>query len=182
MHNPIIDRRIPGQRLLHAPGPTPLPDAVRHALMLQPLDHGDPRLDAYIADVEQGLKRLLHTTDGEVIFYACNGHGAWEAAIQNLVPPGRAVLIPGTGHFSEGWALQAEALGVRVVRTPWVEGRPIDAGAIEQALREDTRHDIAAVFVVHTDTSSGITSELAALRAALDAADHPALFVADVVA
>jgi alanine-glyoxylate transaminase / serine-glyoxylate transaminase / serine-pyruvate transaminase len=79
--------------------------------------------------------------------------------------------------------VQTEALGRRVVRTPWVEGLPIDPADVQQALREDReRTSIAAVFVVHTDTSSGITSDLAALRAALDAAGHPALLVADVVA
>ena len=78
--------------------------------------------------------------------------------------------------------MQAEALGRRVVRTPWREGWPIDAAAIEQALRDDRAHEIQAVFAVHTDTASGVTSDLAALRRAIDAARHPALLVADVVA
>ena len=90
--------------------------------------------------------------------------------------------MPGTGHFSESWAIQTEALGCKVVRTPWVEGRPIDVKAVEQALRDDTRREIVAVFSVHTDTASGVTSDLQALRAAIDASDHPALFVVDVVA
>ena len=174
--------RIPGRRLLHSPGPTPLPDEVLHALMRQPMDMGDPRLEATISACEDGLRELLLSDAADVFFFIANGHGAWEAAVLNLVPPGAAVLIPGTGHFSESWAVQTEALGRRVVRTPWVEGRPIDAAAVTAALREDNAHEIAAVFVVHTDTSSGITSDLPALRAAIDAADHPALFVADVVA
>lgn len=174
--------RIPGRRLLHAPGPTPLPDEVLHALMRQPMDMGDPRLDTTIAACEQGLRGVLRTAQADVFFFICNGHGAWEACIVNLLPPGAAVLIPGTGHFSESWAVQAEALGRRVVRTPWVEGLPIDPAAVEAALRADIAHEIAAVFVVHTDTSSGITSNLVALRAAAQAAQHPALFVADVVA
>jgi alanine-glyoxylate transaminase/serine-glyoxylate transaminase/serine-pyruvate transaminase len=102
--------------------------------------------------------------------------------VQNLIPPGGAALVPGTGHFSESWAVQTEVLGRRVVRTPWHPGLPIDPAALTQALRDDPGREIAAVFVVHTDTSSGITSDLAALRAAIDAADHPALFVVDVVA
>jgi alanine-glyoxylate transaminase/serine-glyoxylate transaminase/serine-pyruvate transaminase len=92
------------------------------------------------------------------------------------------VLIAGTGHFSESWAVQTEALGRRVVRTPWREGWPIDAAAVEQALRDDRTHEIKAVFAVHTDTASGVTSDIAAMRRALDAAKHPALLVADVVA
>jgi alanine-glyoxylate transaminase/serine-glyoxylate transaminase/serine-pyruvate transaminase len=179
---PFLHARIPGRRLLHSPGPTPLPDAVLHALMGQPMDMGDPRVDETIAVCESGLKQLLGTRDGDVFFFISNGHGAWEAAIENLIPPGGTVLVPGTGHFSEGWAVQAEALGRRVLRTPWREGEALDPADITRALRDDPAHAIAAVFVVHTDTSSGITSDLAAIGAALRASGHPALFVADVVA
>ena len=174
--------RIPGRRSLHSPGPTPLPDAVLHAMSAQPMDLADPRVDANIEACEQGLKRLLHTSASDVFMYASNGHGVWEAAVENIAAPGAAVLVPGTGHFSESWAIQTEALGRRVVRTPWHEGWPIDAAAVEQALRDDSKHAIKAVFMVHTDTASGVTSDIAAVRRAIDAAGHPALLVADVVA
>jgi alanine-glyoxylate transaminase / serine-glyoxylate transaminase / serine-pyruvate transaminase len=174
--------RLPGRRFLHSPGPTPLPDAVLHAMSVQPMDLGDPRVDANIAACEQGLRQLLHSERADIFLYACNGHGVWEAVIENLAAPGEAVLIAGTGHFSESWAVQTEALGRRVVRTPWREGWPIDAAAVEQALRDDTAHEIRALFAVHTDTASGVTSDIAALRRALNAARHPALLVADVVA
>ena len=174
--------RIPGRRMLHSPGPTPLPDAVLHAMSAQPMDLADPRVDANIAACEAGLKRLLHTREADVFFYASNGHGAWEAVIENLAAPGETVLVPGTGHFSEQWAIQTEALGRKVVRTAWREGFAIDAGAVEQALRDDRAHAIRAVFAVHTDTASGVTSDIGALRRAIDAARHPALLVADVVA
>jgi alanine-glyoxylate transaminase / serine-glyoxylate transaminase / serine-pyruvate transaminase len=117
-----------------------------------------------------------------VFVYACNGHGAWEAVIANLASPGQQVLVPGTGHFSDSWALQCSAMGVEALRTPWVEGRPIDAATVEQMLREDQAHAIVAVFAVHTDTASGVTSDMLALRRAIDAAGHPALLVIDVVA
>jgi alanine-glyoxylate transaminase/serine-glyoxylate transaminase/serine-pyruvate transaminase len=174
--------RLPGQRLLHSPGPTRLPDEVLHALSRQPMDLADARLDAVIAACEQGLRRLLGSKAADVLMFAANGHGVWEAVIVNLLAPGQAALVPGTGHFSESWALQAEALGRRVVRTPWHEGRPIDADAVAQALRDDRERAIAAVFAVHTDTASGTTSDLPALRRAIDAAGHPALFVVDAVA
>ncbi len=174
--------RIPGVRLLHSPGPTPLPDAVQDALRRQPMDLGDPRVSANIAACEAGVKRLLNTTQADVFFYASNGHGAWEAVIENLLPPGGTVLIPGTGHFSESWALQTEHLGRRVVRTPWIEGLPVDVDAVAQALRDDPEHRIVAIFVVHTDTASSVTTDLPLLRAAIDATGHPALFVVDVVA
>ena len=174
--------RIPGRRSLHSPGPTPLPDAVLHAMSAQPMDLADPRVDANIAACEAGLRRLLDTKEADVFMYASNGHGVWEAVVENVAPIGASVLVPGTGHFSESWAIQTEALGRRVVRTPWREGWPIDTAAIEQALRDDRQQAIRAVFAVHTDTASGVTSDIAAVRRAIDAAKHPALLVADVVA
>ena len=174
--------RIPGLRLLHSPGPTRVPEEVLAAMMRQPTDLADPRVPALVAACESGMKALLQTERAEVFFYAANGHGGWEAVIANLVAAGTSILIPGTGHFSDGWAEQVSAFGGRALRTPYVEGMPIDPAAVETALREDTAHRIAAVFVVHTDTASGTTSDLAALRRAIDAAGHPALFVVDVVA
>ena len=173
--------RLPGHRFLHSPGPSRVPDDVLHAMSRQPMDLADPRVDRCINACEVGLKRLLHT-EHDVFLYAANGHGAWEAVIANLVAPGAKVLIAGTGHFSESWAVQTEAMGGVVIRTPWVEGLPINAADLEAALRADASHEIAAVFAVHTDTASGVTSDLAALRAAIDRAGHPALFVVDVVA
>jgi alanine-glyoxylate transaminase/serine-glyoxylate transaminase/serine-pyruvate transaminase len=174
--------RVPGERLLHSPGPTHIPAEVLNAMHRQPMDHGDPRLDRIIAVCEAGLRRLLRTEKSDLYMYAANGHGVWEATTDNLIAPGAALLIPGTGHFSEQWALQAEATGRRALRTPYREGYPIDPNAVEQALRADHRREIVAVFVVHTDTASGISNDLKAIRAAIDAAGHPALFVVDVVA
>ena len=174
--------RIPGLRLLHSPGPTRVPDEVVNAMARQPTDLADSRLGLLIAACESGMKELLETEHAEVFFYAANGHGGWEAVIANLVAPGAAILVPGTGHFSDGWAEQVEAFGGRALRTPYVEGLPIDPAAVEAVLRDDTEHRIGAVFVVHTDTASGTTCDLAALRHAIDAAAHPALFVVDVVA
>ncbi|MFZ1910475.1 MAG: aminotransferase class V-fold PLP-dependent enzyme [Burkholderiales bacterium] len=174
--------RVPGERFLHSPGPTHIPAEVLNAMHRQPMDHGDPRLDEIIAVCEGGLRRLLGTATADLFMYAANGHGAWEAATQNLLAPGEAFLIPGTGHFSEQWALQAEAIGRRAIRTPYREGYPIEPNDVEQRLRADRKHEIAAVFVVHTDTASGISNDLKSIRAAIDAAGHPALFVVDVVA
>lgn len=174
--------RIPGRRFLHAPGPTHLPDEVLDAMHRQPVDLIDPQLLACIEACESGLRRLAGTTAAEVFMYAANGHGAWEAVIENLLPHGATALIPGTGHFSDSWALQCERLGRHALRTPWTEGRPIDAEAVQAALRDDREHRIAAVFAVHTDTASSVTSALDPLRAAIDAAGHPALLVVDAVA
>jgi len=174
--------RIPGERFLHAPGPTHIPDEVLNAMHRQPMDHADPRLDATIANCEAGLRRLLGTADGELFLYAANGHGVWEAVSDNLLAPADTALIPATGHFSEQWALLLEATGRRALRTPYRPGHPIDPATVEEMLRADTQRAIAAVFIVHTDTASGITHDVAAIRAAIDAAGHPALLVVDVIA
>ncbi len=174
--------RIPGYRLLNAPGPTRLPDEVLDAMHRQPFDLGDPRVDTLIADCEAALRRVIGTQSADVFLFIGNGHGAWETTIVNLIAPGKATLIPGVGHFAESWAVQAEGVGCRVIRTPYREGHPIDIEAITAALRADTRHEIAALFFVQTDTAASVTSDLAAARAALDATGHPALLVVDMVA
>ena len=159
-----------------------MPDEVLHAMSRQPMDLADPRVMTTISACEHGLKRLLGTEAAEVFLYICNGHGVWEAVIENLLPPGGTALVPGTGHFSESWALQAEALGRKVRRTAWREGHAIDLEAVAAALRADREHDIVTVFAVHTDTASGVTNDLVALRQAMDATGHPALLVVDAVA
>ena len=174
--------RIPGERFLHSPGPTHIPAEVLNAMHRQPMDHGDPRLDRLVEVCETGLRRLLQTDSADLYLYISNGHGVWEATTENLLAPGQAALIPGTGHFAEQWAIQLEASGRRAIRTPCREGYPVDPNEVERALRADSKRDIVAVFAVHTDTASGISCDLQAIRAAIDAAGHPALLVADVVA
>jgi alanine-glyoxylate transaminase/serine-glyoxylate transaminase/serine-pyruvate transaminase len=181
-----VNPRVPGIRSLHSPGPTRVPDAVMHAMQRPMMDLMDPRVAALIGACEDGMRALLRTRDAQVLFYAANGHGMWECVTTNLGARGRALLIAGGGHFSDSWAMQTEILGAatgtEVLRTPHTEGQPVDAAAIEQMLRDDKAQRIAAVLVVHTDTSSGITSDLAAVRRAISAAGHPALFVVDLVA
>lgn len=173
---------FPGVRSLHSPGPSHVPKAVQDAMTNQPMDMGDPRVDGFIAACERGLRGLLNTQSADIFLYAANGHGAWEAMTINLIAPGQKVLIAGTGHFSDSWAVLSEAIGAHVIRTPYKEGYPIDVDAIESALRADTKNEIVAVFAVHTDTASSTTTDIPALRRAIDATGHPALFVVDVVA
>jgi alanine-glyoxylate transaminase/serine-glyoxylate transaminase/serine-pyruvate transaminase len=138
-------------------------------------DLSDPRVGALIAACEKGMKELLQSPASDVFFYASNGHGVWEAASANLGSDQHSLLIAGSGHFSDQWAVQTTALGLPVIRTPHTEGQQIDVAAIEAALRADTAHKISAVMVVHTDTASGITSDLQAIRAAINRTGHPAL-------
>lgn len=174
--------RIPGHRFLHSPGPTHIPDEVLDAMHRQSMDLADTRVDDIIADCEAGLKHVLRTERATVSMFASNSHGGWEACIENFLAPGEAALVPGTGHFSQQWAMQTEALGREVVSIEWRQGYPIDPNTIEEALRADKAGKIAAVFVVHTDTSSSVTNDLVAIRAAIDASGHHALMVVDVVA
>jgi alanine-glyoxylate transaminase/serine-glyoxylate transaminase/serine-pyruvate transaminase len=177
----VTHPRVPGERALHAPGPTHVPAEVLSAMHRQPMDHGDPRLDAVIANCENGLKRLVKTS-GEVFFYIANGHGVWEATTENLLAPGEAALVPSTGHFSFQWSRQIEGTGRRAIATQYRPGYPVDPDEVESLLRADTKREIKAVFAVHTDTASSITHDMAGIRAAIDAAGHPAILVADVVA
>ncbi|MES2529980.1 MAG: aminotransferase class V-fold PLP-dependent enzyme, partial [Pseudomonadota bacterium] len=159
-----------------------MPPRIAQAMAAAPFELGDPRLDVLIGDCERGLRQVFGTAQSDVFLYAANGHGAWEAAICNLAAPGQCVLVAGSGPFSEAWAVHTEALGVRVIRTACIDGHPASPEAVEAVLRDDVRHEIVALFVAHTDTGSGVTNDLAAFRAALDATAHPALLVADVVA
>jgi alanine-glyoxylate transaminase/serine-glyoxylate transaminase/serine-pyruvate transaminase len=173
---------FPGVRSLHSPGPSHVPKAVQDAMTNQPMDMGDPRVDGFIAACERGLRGLLNTQSADIFMFAANGHGAWESMTVNLIAPGQKVLIPGTGHFSDSWAVLSEAIGAQVIRTQYHEGYPIDMDALESILRADTKNEIVAVFAVHTDTASSTTTDIAALRRAIDATGHPALLVVDVVA
>ena len=181
MNSPITPR-LPGIRFVHSPGPTHVTDEVMHAMIRPMTDLADPRVVALIAACESGMKTLLNSPQSDIFFYASNGHGVWEAASTNLGSDKHSLLIAGSGHFSDQWAIQTEGLGLSVIRTPHTEGQRINVDAIETALRSDTAHKISAVMVVHTDTASGITSDLLEIRKAIDRAQHPALYVVDVVA
>lgn len=170
-----------GREFLHAPGPTHIPDRVLNAMHRQPLDLSDPRLEEICYSAMEDMKAVFRTS-GRVFVYACNGHGGWEAALANLCAPGDAVLVPGNGRFSESWGHLAELLELAPEIMPGDWRHAIDADAVEDRLRRDTGHRIKAVLVVHTDTATGITSDVAAVRRAMDAAGHPAFLVVDTIA
>ena len=176
------DSHFPGLRFLHSPGPTHVPKAVMDAIAEQPMDMADERLDPLIATCMSGLRSIMRTKQAEVFIYTANGHGVWEAVTVNLAAPGQKVLVASTGHFSNSWAQMTEAMGVEVLRTPYQEGYPIDPNQLADALARDTKQEIVAVYVVHTDTASSITSDVPSIRQAIDRVGHPALLVVDVVA
>ncbi len=170
-----------GHHFLLTPGPTPIPDRILNAMHRPGVDFTSP---GFRSLAEQLLRDLppLFGTGGRVFVYAANGHGAWEAALVNCLSPGDRVLVPDTGTFSRAWSVMARRLGVE---TEYLEGdwrTGADPARIEERLTEDTGRRIRAVMLVHTDTSTGITSDVEAVRRAIDRADHPALLLVDAVA
>ncbi len=170
-----------GREFLNVPGPTNIPDRILRAMNRPAIDFSGPEFIEIAMTCFNDLKHVFRT-EGEVFVYAANGHGVWEAAMVNTLSAGDTILVPETGHFSVGWADTAGALGLKVqtVESDW--RRAIDPAAVEQVLREDKAHDIKAVLMVHTDTATGVTSDIPGLRQAIDAAGHPALFMVDAIA
>lgn len=171
----------PGRQFLHTPGPTAIPDRVLNAMHRQPLDLSDPQLAEIVQSCLDDL-RTVFATAGDIFIYAANGHGGWEAVLSNLFEPGETALVPETGYFSDAWAAHARALGIDARAMPGDIRRAIDPSRLEAVLRDDRAGRIKAVLAVHADTATGVISDIPALRAAIDAARHPALLVVDVVA
>ena len=170
-----------GRDFLHSPGPTHIPDRVLGAMHRQPLDLVDARLKDVARTCFEDLRAVFRTR-GHVFVYAANGHGGWEAALANICLPGDAVLVPEVGHFSNSWAEHARALGLEtdVIRGDW--RRAVDPQEVADHLRADRGGRIKAVLAVQVDTGTGIANDVPALRAAIDAAGHPALLVVDTIA
>lgn len=172
--------RRAGRQLFMNPGPTNIPDSVLRAMDRPTVDFMDPEFMALFQDCVTGLKRVLQT-EGEVFLYTASGHGAWEATLTNLCSPGDTVLTIETGWFSEAWSEMAVKLGLQVVTVAADWRRGVDPAAITAALRADTGHTIKAVLAVHNETATGMALPLPAVRAAIDDAKHPALFLVDTI-
>ena len=173
--------RIRGRNFLMTPGPTNVPFEVLSAMHSPAVDLGDPAFIELAKSCFRDLQKVFHT-GGPVFTYIANGHGAWEAALSNVLDEGERVLVPATGQFSESWARMADSLGIEIdyLENDWRHA--IDPAAVEARLKEDSEHKIKAVLTVHTDTATSITSDPLAVRNAMDAAEHPALLVVDTIA
>jgi alanine-glyoxylate transaminase / serine-glyoxylate transaminase / serine-pyruvate transaminase len=169
-----------GRHFLQIPGPTNVPDRVLRALARPTIDHRGPEFARLARDVIEGLQRVFQTA-GPVVIYPSSGTGAWEAALVNTLSPGDGVLMFETGYFAALWREMAERLGLAVTFVPgdWRSG--VDLEALEAALSADVRRAIKAVAVVHNETSTGVASSIAAVRARIDAANHPALLIVDTI-
>lgn len=168
------------RHFLQIPGPTNVPDRVLRAIDRATIDHRGPAFQELAGIVLAGLKRVFKTKE-PVIVYPSSGTGAWEAALVNTLGPGDRVLAFETGHFAALWRGIAERLGLEVVWIPgdWRHG--VDPTVVEERLRADTGRTIKAVMVVHNETSTGVTSRIAAIREAIDRAGHPALYLVDTI-
>ena len=173
-----------GRHFLQIPGPSPVPDRILRAISLPTIDHRGPEFGALGLKVIAGMQQVFQTRH-PVVIYPASGTGAWEAALTNTLSPGDAVLMVETGHFATLWKKMAERLGLvpEFLSLPGIEGwrRGVDAARVEERLRADAAHRIKAVCVVHNETSTGVTSDIAAVRRAIDAAGHPALLMVDTI-
>ena len=178
-----------GRHFLQIPGPSPVPDRVLRAMSLPTIDHRGPEFAALGLKVLADMQKIFQTRH-PVMIYPASGTGAWEAALVNTLSPGDHVLMYETGHFAFLWNKLATRLGLKteVLSLPGTDNgvpaswrRGVQADLIEERLKADTGHTIRAVCVVHNETSTGVTSNIAAVRKAIDAAGHPALLLVDTI-
>ncbi len=184
-----LDFHPTGRHFLQIPGPSPVPDRILRAMSLPTIDHRGPEFGALGLQVLGQIQKIFQTTQ-PVVIYPSSGTGAWEAALVNTLSAGDQVLMYETGHFASLWRRLAERLGLKPeflslpgsehgVPASWRRG--VQPAMIEERLRADTQHAIKAVCVVHNETSTGVTSDIAAVRRAIDAARHPALLMVDSI-
>ena len=186
-----LDYHPTGRHFLQIPGPSPVPDRILRAMSLPTIDHRGPEFSQLGLKVLADIRKVFQTQH-PVAIYPASGTGAWEAALANTLSPGDHVLMYETGHFAALWNQLAKRLGIQTEvltyrgsdehlpqAAGWRHG--VQADSIEQRLAKDTEHRIKAVCVVHNETSTGVTSDIHAVRRAIDAAKHPALLLVDSI-
>ena len=169
-----------GRQFFQNPGPTNIPDRIMRGMDRPAIDFMGAEFKAIATECTDGLRRVFRTRQA-VLVYSATGHGAWEAALVNVFSPGDKVLVLESGYFSINWAKLAEDLGIVGETLPgdWRAG--VDPAAVEQRLRDDRAHELKAVLLVHNETSTGVANRCAEIRRAIDRANHPALFLVDVI-
>lgn len=170
-----------GRNFLFVPGPTNIPDRVLRAMMVSMEDHRSPDFPYITEQITQGLKQVFKTESGTPFVFPSSGTGCWEAALTNTLSPGDRVLAARFGQFSHLWIEMCVKLGldVQVVDCEWGTGIPTNE--FFEILDADANHTIKAVLACHNETATGVTSDIAAVRKAIDAAAHPALLFVDCV-
>ena len=166
------------KQLLMLPGPTPVPQEVLQALARPMINHRGPEFKSLLAEATEGLKEVFRTRQ-DVLILTGAGSGAMEAAVSNFVSPGDQVLVVSIGAFGDRFAQIAQRFGAQVEKLEFVWGAAAEPAALADRIRADVNKEIRAVFVTHNETSTGVTNDIPALRAAVG--DHPALFIVDAV-
>src|SRR5216683_1254606 len=179
-HQPSEEFMTQGRHFLQIPGPSPVPDRVLRAMDMPVIDHRSSQFAELAKTVLEGCQKIFKTA-GPVIIFPSSGTGAWEAAIVNTLSPGDKVLMVETGHFATLWQQMAAHWGIEVDFMPGDWRRGVDPAAIEERLAQDKAHAIKAVMVVHNETSTGATSRVGEVRAAIDRTGHPALLMVDTI-
>ncbi|SHE32480.1 serine-glyoxylate aminotransferase apoenzyme [Litoreibacter ascidiaceicola] len=169
------------QNPVFIPGPTNMPEAVRQACYMPTIDHRSPTFGKILHPCLEGVRKVLKSKDAKIFIFPSTGTGGWETALSNTLSKGDKVLAARNGMFSHRWIdmCQRHGLDVHVVETPWGEGIPADK--YEEILKADTKHEIKVVLATHNETATGVKSDIAAVRKALDAAGHPAMLFVDGV-
>lgn len=172
---------MPGRHFLQIPGPTNVPERILGAMHRPVPDHRGPELPALLSEIVAGLKKIFQTTRGEIVLFPVSGTGGLEASIVNTLSQGDLVLAFNIGHFSHAFAETARAFGMQVdeVELPWGQGVPADL--VHDRLMRDTARNYKAILVVHNETSTGVASNVRAVREAINSAHHPALLLVDTV-
>ncbi|WP_289041018.1 L-aspartate--glyoxylate aminotransferase BhcA [uncultured Aliiroseovarius sp.] len=169
------------QNPVFIPGPTNMPESLRKAVDMPTLDHRSPLFGQILHPALDGVKKVLKSETAKIFIFPSTGTGGWETALTNTLSAGDKVLAARNGMFSHRWIdmCQRHGLDVQIVETPWGAGLPADK--YEEILKADTNHEIKVVLATHNETATGVRSEIAAVRKALDAADHPAMLFVDGV-
>ena len=171
-----------GRDSLALPGPTTVPHEVLQAMQRPAVDIYGEELTAVTDSCLDDLRRVFRTEQGRTYIYIANGHGAWEAALSNVLSRGDKILVLESGRFAVGWGEMAEPLGVEMEVLEAEPQRAVSPEALEQRLRADSAGEIKAILVVQVDTASGIVNDIPALGAAIEASGHGALFMVDAIA
>ncbi|MGA7547103.1 MAG: aminotransferase class V-fold PLP-dependent enzyme [Methyloceanibacter sp.] len=177
----MASARKPGRNFLFVPGPTNVPDRVLRAMQVAMEDHRSSDFPKLTLPLFEDLKKVFKTKDGQAFIFPSSGTGAWEAALTNTRAPGDKLLASRFGQFSHLWIDLARRHGLEVIVQEEEWGTGASPERIEEALRADKNHEIKGVMVVHNETATGVTSDVAAVRRAIDAAKHPALLYVDGV-
>ena len=169
------------QNPVFIPGPTNIPESLRKACDMPTIDHRSPLFGQILHPAREGVRKVLKSESAEVFIFPSTGTGGWETALSNTLSPGDGILAARNGMFSHRWIdmCQRHGLEVQIVETPWGQGLPADR--YEEILTADKGHKIKAVLATHNETATGVKSDIAAVRRALDAAGHPALLFVDGV-